>query len=113
MGVGGLALSTACASWVNMICLYIMLRRKIGLLGGRRILVTMMKSLIGCAGMVVFCLLIMRTGKIPALPLIVRLTVAIAGGVAIYMAIARLLQMEEWVPFWAQLSRSRPAEIIE
>jgi len=113
MGVGGLALSTATASWVNMVFLYIMLRRKIGLLGGRRILVTLLKSSIGCAGMVVFCLFIMKARGGPVFPLIVRVTVAISGGATIYLAIARMLRMEEWVPFWAQLSRSRPAEISD
>jgi len=113
MGVGGLALSTATASWVNMVCLFFSLRKRIGLLGGRRIAVTMLKSVCGCAGMTAFCWFIMHAHYSVKIPLAVLLTVAIAGGAAVYMAIARLLRMEEWTPFWAQLSRSRPVEIVD
>src|SRR6185312_598115 len=103
MGVGGLALSTAAASWLNAGVLFIMLRRRLGLLGGRRILRTVLKSLVGCAGLGLFCRFAMDTPN--AIPFFLRLGAAIAGGSAIYMGIARLLQMEEWKPFWSQLRR--------
>jgi putative peptidoglycan lipid II flippase len=107
MGVGGLALATTSASWVNTLALYAMLRRRIGLLGGRRILRTLAKSALGCLAMLFFC----RAAMQPAwLPLLLRLTVAILGGSAVYMAAAKLLRMEEWRPFWAQLSRPGAAE---
>lgn len=109
MGVGGLALATTTASTVNALLLYWLLRKKIGLLGGRRILQTTWKALVGCAVMSLFCVLIIRA---PIEPLLVRLLVAIAGGAVIYLGTAKLLRMEEWVPFWSQLSRRGPAEVI-
>jgi putative peptidoglycan lipid II flippase len=109
MGVGGLALSTATASSVNAYVLYGMLRRKIGLLGGQRILRTTLKSLAGSLVMGVYCYAIMRTGWGPVA---MRLLVAIAGGAAVYMGCARLFQMEEWAPFWAQISARRPTATV-
>lgn len=105
MGVGGLALSTASASWANAMTLFVMLRRKLGFLGGRRILRTLFKSGIGCAAMILFCRFVMGRG--PTMPLMLRLAAAISGGALLYLAIARLLRMEEWDPFWQQLSRRR------
>lgn len=105
MGVGGLALSTAIASWVNTLALYIMLRRKLGLLGGNKILMTFLKSLIGCVAMGFFCMAVMRLGIM--VPLLIRLGLAIAGGSALYMLSAKLLRMDEWEPFWAQLTHAK------
>lgn len=105
MGVGGLALSTSVASWVNMLALYLMLRRKIGLLGGRRILRTCAKSLIACASLGVVSIFMIRLEF--SFPLFIRLLFAILLGSAAYLGTARLLRMEEWNPFWAQLSRRR------
>jgi len=107
MGVGGLALSTAAASWMNALALFIALRRRLGALGGRRIVVTIFKSGIGCAGMALFCIWI--THAAARVPLIFRLTAAIGGGSVVYLLLAKLVRMEEWDPFWAQLSRRRAA----
>jgi putative peptidoglycan lipid II flippase len=104
MGVGGLALSTSTASWINAGILFWLLRRRLGLLGGRRILVTLAKSLLACTGMALFCRTIIQT-PFGGVPLLFQLAVAIGGGSLIYMGAARLLRMEEWAPFWAQISR--------
>ncbi len=113
MGVGGLALATAIASWINAVALFAMLRKKIGLLGGKRIATTMLKSGLGCAAMIAFCHFVMSAPHGGRFPLAIRLTVAIAGGSGIYMAVAKLLRMEEWEPFWSQLSRSRSVEAVD
>jgi putative peptidoglycan lipid II flippase len=110
MGVGGLALATAVASWVNAGVLYIMLRKKLGALGGFRIFVTTVKALIASMGMVLFCHLVF-TSYTTQIPLVLLLTIAIAGGAVVYLAGAWLLRMEEWDPFWAQMARRR-AKII-
>ena len=111
LGVGGLALATTTASWANAISLFVLLRRKLGPLDGLRIGRTFLKSAAGCAGMTAFCLALMRWGA--AAPLPVRLGVAIAGGFTVYMGIVWLLQMEEWKPFWSQLSRPRAVPPID
>ena len=105
MGVGGLALSTATASWVNATALYIILRRQLGRLGGWKVVITFLKASVASAGMAVFCLFTMHS--IHRLPVALLLAVAIFGGAAVYLAGARLLCMEEWDPFWAQLARRR------
>src|SRR5262249_6852117 len=83
MRVGGLALSTAVASWTNATVLYILLRRRIGLLGGRRIMRCLVKAVIASAGMIFFCHIIMNAPV--TLPLVIRLLLAIVGGTAVYL----------------------------
>lgn len=115
-GVACLALATSIASWVNAAALFIFLRRKLGNLGGRRILRTIIKSSVGCLAMVAFCASVMNLRISEFAPLAGHLRMAragellmaIAGGAGIYMLAARLLRMEEWDPFWAQLSTRRP-----
>jgi putative peptidoglycan lipid II flippase len=106
MGVGGLALATATASWVNAGVLYLCLRRKIGLLGGRRIFKTLSKAIVASAVMAVFCWAVIRAAF--QVLLVLRLSIAIAGGGMLYLASARLLHMEEWAPFWSMLAREHP-----
>jgi putative peptidoglycan lipid II flippase len=114
-GVACLALATSIASWVNAAALFILLRRRLGILGGRRILRTIMKSAIGCLAMGLFCWCIMHL-QIASLSSLARharlargveLIVAIAGGSSVYMLFAKWLRMEEWEPFWTQLSARR------
>jgi putative peptidoglycan lipid II flippase len=111
MGVGGLALATATASWVNAVTLFLLLRKRLGLLGGRRIGRTLLKSLTGSALMAVFCHLVMHAGG--TRQVYFRLSAAIAGGSMLYLATAYLLRMEEWTPFWAMLSRQHPVEEVD
>jgi putative peptidoglycan lipid II flippase len=121
-GVASLALATSIASWVNAAALFILLRRKLGRLGGRRILRTILKSGVGCAAMAGFCVALMnlRISELAPLAHHLRLAragellLAISGGAGIYMLVARMLRMEEWEPFWTQLSTRRPtAEVPE
>ena len=114
-GVSCLALATSIAAWVNASALFILLRRKLGILGGSRILRTVLKSMVGCAAMALFSIAAMHLGITEFGPLAhhVRLArsfellIAISGGAGIYMLTAKLLRMEEWQPFWAQLATRR------
>lgn len=114
-GVACLALATSIASWVNAAALFILLRRKLGNLGGGRILRTILKSSVGCVAMAAFCIAVMnlRISEFSLLADHVRLAragellAAIAGGAGIYMLVARTLGMEEWEPFWAQIASRR------
>jgi len=122
VGVAGLALATSIASWVNVATLYVLLRRRLGTLGGGRILRTVLKSSVGCTAMGIFCWAVFRLplARVAALALHERwvrgfeLLLAITGGAGIYMFLAKFLRMEEWEPFWAQLvSRRTTLEVIE
>ena len=117
IGVAGLALATSIASWVNAATLFMLLRKRLGVLGGSRILRTIVKSGIGSAAMGVFAWGVMHlnlsqhalASSHGRLARILELALAISGGAAIYMLFAKLLRMEEWEPFWAQLSSRRAA----
>ena len=92
--------------------------RRLGLLGGRRILMTVLKAGTASVVMGAFCWGVMRLnihslGALASHERLARgleLAIAIAGGTTIYMGLARLLQMEEWKPFWSMLSRTHPVE---
>lgn len=117
-GVACLALATAIASWVNAGALFYLLQKKIGRLGGSRILKTMLQSLIGCAAMAAFAWAFMRVDVTSRLGLLhfervsraFELAIAIGGSAAIYMGTAKLLRMEEWDPFWSMMRRQKAQE---
>ncbi len=119
VGVACLALATSIASWVNATTLFVLLRKRLGVLGGHRIVRTILKSSVGCAAMGFFSWGIMHLNLSGLSPLAtherwargVELTLAISGGAAIYMAFAKILRMEEWEPFWSQLSSRRAAAL--
>jgi len=101
--VGGLALASAVSSWTNAILLFYFLRKRLGLLGGHRILMTLFKSFFACVAMAGYCLAIYQ---IPwDVHAVVRLSAGIGGGAAVYLAMAHLFRMEEWPLFRAQLKR--------
>jgi putative peptidoglycan lipid II flippase len=91
-GVGGLALATALASTANAAALLWLLRRRVGLLGGRRIGVTLLKALAGTA-------VLAGAAAVPAYAfsgsLLWRVPAAVAAGAAAYLVAARFLGMEE------------------
>lgn len=116
-GVAALAMATSLASWVNAGVLFYLLRKRIGLLGGTRILRTMLKSATGCLAMAAFAWGFMRWDMIARFGLFdherlaraIELALAIGGSTAIYMGMARLLQMEEWDPFWSMIRHKKQA----
>lgn len=111
MGVGGLALATATASWANAGLLFWQLRKRVGLLGGRRLFVTFTKSMASSAVMAAWCYATLRPG-VPFGPVLLRLILGIGGGAAIYFAFAWLLKMEEWKPFWSMMYSRRSTERV-
>ena len=119
VGVACLALATSIAAWVNAMTLFILLRRKLGVLGGGRILRTILKSGVGCIAMGLFCWGIMHLhiasmrslAAHERLARMAELVIAIAGGAGIYMFFAKLLRMEEWEPFWSQMKSRRAAAV--
>lgn len=91
-GVGGLAFATAIASVVNAGLLFWLLRRRLGLLGGRRLALSLARA---AAASLVMGLAAWAWTRWGVGPLALRVTVAVAGGVALYFALARLLRSEE------------------
>jgi putative peptidoglycan lipid II flippase len=101
-GVGGLAFATTLASIANAVALGWLLRKKLGLLGGRRILKTLLQSAAASAVMAALAGWIAHgTGG----PLLWRVPAAVALGAGIYGALAAALRMEEVRHVWGLISR--------
>jgi len=96
MGVGGLALGSAVASYFNAGALVVLLRKKIGFLGIRRILKTVLKTL--AAGAVMALVSYWIAFRLLADKPIWGMVLALVGGTAVYFLMAIALDMEERKP---------------
>ncbi len=92
-GVGGLAFATSLASVVNVTVLFWLFRRRMGLMGGRRLLRTFVLSSLACAGMA--CVAGGMNYFVPG-SIYWRLPVMIVAGMAAYVIFVRVLKMEEY-----------------
>lgn len=105
MGVGGLALATAVASYYNGAALLIILRRKVGPIGIRQIVRTTMMTMIASAVMGAGCYLItcvwLRGAPLIGMPM------GLIAGVVIFFVIATLMNIEERQPILS-LFRFKP-----
>lgn len=110
LGVAGLALAFSLSSIINFVLLWILLRKSIGELDGRRILKSSVKFIFAAiaAGLVV------QGMKDVVLPyvnmektwgIIVQGGVAGAFGLLIYFAVCSLAQSEELFGFWSSFKR--------
>jgi putative peptidoglycan lipid II flippase len=112
-GVGGLAFATALASMVNATVLTRCLRKRIGLIGGRRILRTCLQSSAASVIMAGAAWSLVRYLPTPA---VVRVPAAVFLGTAIYALLARFWGMEELTHVMAVIRRPKKeaeGEIIE
>lgn len=91
-GVGGLAISTTLASCVNAGALLWLLRKRLGLLGGRRLAISFAQSLGASILMSLAAWLLVRNTEGS---LVWRVPSAVGAGVAVYWAAAAAMGMEE------------------
>ena len=101
IGFEGLALGTSLASIANGAALVWLLRRRLGSLDGRRLLLTLMKALASSAVMALAALAIQRAmeSAVPGsglLPQMTRLGASIGGGLAALAFTAMLLKVDEF-----------------
>lgn len=91
MGVGGLALATAIASYFNLLFLIIYLRKRIGNLGLKKILISGIKSVISAAatGIAAWYMCNVSNNLFIAVP------VAIISGILAFLIFSKLLRSEE------------------
>ena len=101
MGVGGLALATAAASYFNMILLIFYLRKRIGKLGLKKILFSGLKSFAAAAATGISAL---YACKISA-NLFISVPFAVLAGAAAFFIIAKLLKSEELNAFLTTMKR--------
>ena len=99
MGVGGLALSTSMVALLNVVILVIILRKKVGNFGGRRIFISYGKIFASAAIMSTVLYFLWKWLENFAYqglwPLILLLFLEIVAGIGIYIACTILFKMEE------------------
>lgn len=103
-GVGGLAFATTLASFVNVGVLVHFLRKKIGLMGGRRIGASVLQMTGASLAMAGVSLALLRWAP-GALAL--RTLAAVGGGAVVYIGLTRLLKMDEYTQMMSLLRRRR------
>lgn len=91
MGVGGLALSTAIASYFNMFLLILYLRKRIGRLGLKKIIISGSKSLIAAAATGIAAWYACKVSDI----VFIAVPAAILAGMAAFLIAAKILRSEE------------------
>ena len=110
MGVGGLALATSLANWVNAGLLAVLLKRRVGSLDGGRIL----QSLLRQAGPTVafggVCWWVMglttkHFGEVGATAKLANVFLPMAAATAVFVGLAWLSKVEELTSAWALLTR--------
>ncbi|MBI3291438.1 MAG: murein biosynthesis integral membrane protein MurJ [Elusimicrobia bacterium] len=104
-GVGGVAFATAAAAWVNAGGLFLCLRRRIGLLGGKRLLHTGVRVLLISAIMGAVCRGVIAWAPWSSHTL--TLLTAILIGVFLYASLTFALRMEEALLIWRVLRGRR------
>lgn len=106
MGVGGLALATALASYFNALVLAYVLRKKIGKLGIKQIAYVSAKVSVASVLMGAVCYMT-NLYVFRSMP-IFSLAFSIGAGLAVYFGISVLLKIEERKPLLAIIMRDKP-----
>jgi putative peptidoglycan lipid II flippase len=112
LGHGGLALATSAASYVNLIVLYVLHRRRLGAADESRLALSLLRTSAAAAVMAVACWLLHREFLVeaPNFGLLLAAFVAtIALGVGVFLATAWLLRAEELGEFYTLLTGRRRA----
>ena len=111
LGVAGITLSMGAVSVVNFAALFVLLRRQLGSLDGRRILRTSVRALVCAAALAAVSWLVWQQLQGFAargfLPLLAAVLIAVAAGAAVYVALARLFKLDELTAVWRVLRRRR------
>ena len=109
-GVAGITLSMGLVSMINFIVLYVLLRRELGRMGGRRILSTAGRALICTAGLGVASWLtwkLLGTYADGFLLLLLVVVFAVGAGALVYVGLVRLLRVDEFTEVMQALLRRR------
>jgi putative peptidoglycan lipid II flippase len=110
LDVGGLALATAIASFMNLLILLFYLRKRIGRLGGKRVLLSLAKILLACSAMAIACIYSSRLlGQINKL---IQVAGTILICVTIYILVTHLLRCEEIKYVWKIITRKESTDEV-
>lgn len=95
---GGLALATAISSMINFCILFLILRKRVGNLDGKRIISSFSRILLSASLMGLFCWLISRavlSYPVSLLHQVLNIFILILGGVFMFFAVSFVLRVEE------------------
>lgn len=110
LDVGGLAFATAIASFINLLILLYYLRKKIGRLGGKKVLLSLTKILLATSAMGIACIYFSRLlGQINKL---IQVTGTILICVIIYILVTHLLKCEEIKYVWRIITRKESTDEV-
>lgn len=107
-GIAGIGTASAVSSGINVVVLAVYLRKKIGLLGGKKICIsyTLMAVAAGTMGAAVLAVSRLMHNTLPG----IRVLVSVGIGVAVYSAAAHLLHIEERKQIFDFFKRSRKTQ---
>ena len=107
----GLTLATSCAGVFNLTVLILLLRRRLGRLGGRKIAESTWRMVVACLvmGLVAYALAYLPGwgGQIGLANLVLRPLAAVAGGAVVYLLVVYLLKSPELGEVLGQFRRVR------
>jgi len=103
LDVGGLAFATAIASFINLLILLYYLRKRIGRLGGKKVMFSLTKIILASSAMATACIYSSRLlGQISKL---IQVAGTILISVIIYILVAHLLRCDEIKYVWKIIAR--------
>ena len=110
LDVGGLAFATAIASFINLLILLYYLRKRIGRLGGKRVMFSLTKIILASLAMATACIYSSRLlGQISKL---IQVAGTILICVIIYILVAHLLRCEEIRYVWKIIARKESTDEV-
>ncbi len=110
LDVGGLAFATAIASFINLSILLFYLRKRIGRLGGKRVLLSLAKILVASSAMAIACIYSSRLlGQINRL---IQVAGTILICVIIYILLTHLLRCDEIKYVWKIITRKESTDEV-
>jgi len=110
MDVGGLAFATSIASFINLSILLFLLRKRIGRLGGKKVVISLAKILLAALAMAITCIYSSRLlGQVSKL---IQVAGTIMICVIIYILVTHLLRCEEIKYIWKIISRKESTDEV-
>ncbi len=107
LGVGGLALATSLCAYMNVFMLFYKLKKKIGKIGARKILVSSIKALIASILMGTIAYQIMQ---IKVLPMIIALIISIICSIISFIILLKILKSSEIEQILLGINKKRNAK---
>jgi len=110
LDVGGLALATAIASFINLLILIFYLRKRIGRLGGKKVLRSLAKILVASSAMGIACIYSSRF--LSQINKLIQVAGTILICLAIYILVTHLLRCDEIKYVWKIITRKESTDEV-